>query len=709
MAQNESEAEQYVRKATELRTDGRVEEAILAARKATSLAPDSANAWWQLAMAQEVKDGLAASIPALRKTMEFAPTFAPGWCQLGWANKKTGQLNEAVGYYERALEEDSEHVRTLKLYAEALKERDFSGDKQKRTDAYKSLRDLNELDSDGYFALAYALSEMGEDLGAAKAYEVYASLEATATGYNNLGVAYSRLGRKLDAADAYRFAMLLDETLELPKSNLPKLLPPLQQLRSQVLAHGKSYLDQDNWYKNYINPLELLGINDWDEVKDDPKALQKRKKALYHEIELEEGRISWVPGLTLDKSTAMAACEQLSETQRFSNHKAVFARNALMRFLTRGDLEHFLIEEDNPEDFGSGQFPVIWEDKDYVAWVGPMFAAQYDLVLSKALEKGHLDVLQCLFHGRRVVSSAQEDRCFEGARRLLSRLMEPLHKLSKSSDNKVKVRLSDVQGALQSNGLDKLLAALPAEFRDLSVDAFDCIRNITVNTWNATYDAEVALGILKLSETVAQVSPATKHHYDEDLKKLNEKLAESKKDEAHLNFKDKALAITKAGVSFGAQRMAPNEIVAVRWGLVYTSNSPPTARFNIVFTDRQGAVIDVNWSSTQIDEQKKLWGTLVDALFAYLIDDIKSNFMSSLRGPYGVTVGGLKVTEQGVEFVVDGWFSNKKTICPWNRLQSEISNGNVIVSDPLERKARAEIPLSSTDNGFFLHLLSQKS
>jgi hypothetical protein len=524
-----------------------------------------------------------------------------------------------------------------------------------------------------------------------------------------MGVAYSNLGRKLDSADAYRFAMLMDEKYETAKNNLLLVLPELQQLRSQVLARGKSYLEQDCWYKNYINPFELLGIDNVDEVKGDPKTLQRYKKALYHEIELEEGKVGWIPGLTLDKSTAMTVCEQLSDTIKFSKHKQVFQRDALMRFLARGDLEHFLVEEDNPEDVFSGQTPVICEDEDYVAWVGPMFAAQYDLVLSKALEKGNLDVIRCLFHGRRIVSPAQEDRCFEGARRLLSRLMEPLQKLSKSSDNKVKVRLSDVQGAVQSNGLDKLLAALPAEFRDLSVDAFDRIRNIAVNTWNSTYDAEVALAILKWGEPMAQVSPATKHHYEDDFKKLNEKLAEAKKDEAHLNFKDKALAITKAGVSFGHQKMVPYEIVAVRWGLVYTSNSPPTVRFNIVFTDRSGAVIDVNWSSTQIDEQKKLWGTLVDALFAYLIDDIKGNFMSSLRGPNGVTVGGLKVNEQGVEFVVDGWFSNKKTICPWNRLRSEISNGNVIVSDPLERKARAEIPLSSTDNGFFLHLLAKKS
>ncbi len=40
-----------VQKAVEMREAGRIEEAIIAARGASKVAPDDANTWWQLALA----------------------------------------------------------------------------------------------------------------------------------------------------------------------------------------------------------------------------------------------------------------------------------------------------------------------------------------------------------------------------------------------------------------------------------------------------------------------------------------------------------------------------------------------------------------------------------------------------------------------------------------------------------------------------------
>ena len=46
-----SPAEEFIKKAVEHRENDRLDEAIIAARRATALDPDSANAWWQLALA----------------------------------------------------------------------------------------------------------------------------------------------------------------------------------------------------------------------------------------------------------------------------------------------------------------------------------------------------------------------------------------------------------------------------------------------------------------------------------------------------------------------------------------------------------------------------------------------------------------------------------------------------------------------------------
>ena len=87
-----SAADDLVKKAVELREAGRIDEAIIAARRATSIDPDDANTWWQLGLAIFEKDGAAAAIGHFKKTVELAEGFAYGWHRLGAAYKKTGAV-----------------------------------------------------------------------------------------------------------------------------------------------------------------------------------------------------------------------------------------------------------------------------------------------------------------------------------------------------------------------------------------------------------------------------------------------------------------------------------------------------------------------------------------------------------------------------------------------------------------------------------------
>ena len=89
-------AEEFVKKAVEHRENGRLDEAIIAARRATALDPESANSWWQLGLAVTDKEGYGAALSPLKKTVELTPSFAYGWHRLGLAYKKTGQTDEAV-------------------------------------------------------------------------------------------------------------------------------------------------------------------------------------------------------------------------------------------------------------------------------------------------------------------------------------------------------------------------------------------------------------------------------------------------------------------------------------------------------------------------------------------------------------------------------------------------------------------------------------
>jgi hypothetical protein len=252
------------------------------------------------------------------------------------------------------------------------------------------------------------------------------------------------------------------------------------------------------------------------------------------------------------------------------------------------------------------------------------------------------------------------------------------------------------------------LHLLPAEFTDTHSLVYASLRSISISIYSSQSDAEAAKSVIELGRFATKKSPVIAHQFEEDLKVLSEKIQEEKAKEAHLTVSKKTLDITKAGVSYDGKKISPSDIAAARWGIVFTSNSPRAARFSIGFKDKFNNEINISWSSTQIDYQKKLWGGLVDATLHYLLDDLIVNFKKRLDDGQQTFVGPLSVTSSGVEFEIDGWFSKKKVFCPWGRLSTDIENGSLIVRDPSEKKARVDLSLETVDNAFVLHFLASK-
>jgi tetratricopeptide (TPR) repeat protein len=100
--------DELLKKATELRQEGRLDEAILSARRATSLSPETANAWWQLALAVAQKDSQSAAIEYFKKTVEISEGFAYGWHRLGNAYAELKKTDHAIESWEMACGIDEE-------------------------------------------------------------------------------------------------------------------------------------------------------------------------------------------------------------------------------------------------------------------------------------------------------------------------------------------------------------------------------------------------------------------------------------------------------------------------------------------------------------------------------------------------------------------------------------------------------------------------
>jgi hypothetical protein len=639
---------------------------------------------------------LSSALECFKKTTELAPSFAEGWCQLGFAYQKTGQLDEAIEHYEIGLLQDDEHVRTLKLLAPALKSRGRTGDDERRLEVLNKLHEIEELDDSERFDLAYSLNENKEYHKAQRVYEEHYLSSPTPATANNLGVTHDRQGRHLDALDCYRIAARGEPSSERYQNNLKQTLDKLSAREKSVLSN-LHLLDSSDWYRNYINPYVLMGFED-DIDTTDIKAIQKQKKALYQEIKLEDGKISWLNNHVVDSSAAMDICEKLNDDEYAAVQYEIYENASLCDFLMTGNLQYFLSKERPNEGYFQLKFQLSEEFLDAVSGI---FAAQFDMVLCKALEQKNLAAVQCLLGGRRLIKDEDADACFAGARRLIERMLEPIKDLADKAENS-KVDVRAAMAACSRDSINILLSILPTEFIELQREYYGYLFTLSKEIYRDESGVEEALKIIELAAPIALVCVDVNDRLTDAKKQLNELLAKEKEKEIHFTFGNKKLDITKNGVEYGGIRIGEKEVRALRWGIVFVSNSPRTAEFSVGISSLNGREIIVSWRSSDIEPQRKLWERIINGIFEYLFDSAYDSFKASMNKAGQITLGGVDMNNRGATFTYDGWFSKKSHFAPWSQIQHEVENGELVLQDKAEKKAVARISLESNWNAVVL-------
>ena len=816
-----SPAEDLIKKAVELRENGQIDEAIIAARRATAMDLDNANGWWQLGLAVVKKDGAAAAIPHFKKTVELADGFSFGWHQLGAAYKETGMLDDAIASWKMALKNNEDRVDSLRALVDAYGERKLDSDEESLFGILVLLDGKGEIDSSDLNTLGIGYHKKKDFHKAINCYRRYVATHESAIGYFNLGLALSspEISQYADAVDAWRQALATDSKYENAQKQLDRFLPRILRLRNRIIEEGGELIKVDQRYLNYVNPFELLNLTKIESPFDlDMKTIQKSKKSLLQEIELEDGMVEWVPGLRIDKSRAIKISDELTDENDRYWHHVIFENKPLLDFMSRGDVRHFLVDdEESPINVikNINEWPGEFE-----TLVGESFAAQFDLILTKAIEKRDVDLIEAILDGRRWVFPEQEDRCFEGGIRQLVRMIEPLRKAAEHSET-VKPSFDDIRATLAKGSMGKIIGMLPISFQAIQHEAAGLIRSISIDANNHHDDAGLAKKIISLGKTLAGKSSsfllkieddekifdgnieaekkkqevlridrlleslrqaaekserfkprvesireilargnlattlmalpselqrfqdeaaslirgisidAYNHHDDADLAKeildlgipllnrssnllgkicedmntINEHIKNESKDEAFLTYQDASYSITRKVVTFGNQKILVADVKTLRWGITVShSGTVATYAFTFAVGGRGSNVLMLSWSAYKdLDAQRALFKKFVDASFAYLLPNIINLIKKDLNGNQIINFGTAQVSRHGITFTIEGWFSNKQEICPWNRLKSKIENGEAVITDISNSKCKIALPLATVDNAFALH------
>jgi len=516
--------DELIEKSKDQRKRNRLDEALISARAAVDADQENAEAWWQLGLSRLALDDSEKALPALRMTVELAPNFAYGWCRLGKTLLELGNEQEAKSAFEKAIGlEEYEEDALLPLADIYEKENNRSQDTLE-IDTLQKIDEIDKLDSFMLNRLGNLYYRNSSYYEAIKYWRRNVSLYGSRASRFNIGLAYSKpsISQLADAIDTWRLTLKYYPDYEFPSQEIAKFLPGVIDRNNKSRKIAETILSNDQWFSFYINPFKLINADDSLDIDDfDPKTIISLKSALLTEIDLEDGMVEWMSGLVIDKSKAISLCEELNDETKKEWHWAVFSYKPLLDFLHKGSYEHFFVDEFNSP---LAIVDSLESDQDFCDWLSIPFSKQFDLVLTKTLDAitsspidNELNLLKCLLDGRRWVSIAYEDKCFENSRRAINELLVPLREISGISEEKA-ISLKEINYIIENKKIAGILNLLPVYFNDYRDEAVSLIHNIAINCSNLT----IAQSILELTNLFDYKSVSLDERLKQDFHFLKE-------------------------------------------------------------------------------------------------------------------------------------------------------------------------------------------
>lgn len=720
-----------VQEARDLIAEGKRAAAVELLAEATAKNPDDEVAWQELTLASSHNGQHADTIRYCTEAVKHHPRSDWLWRQLAHALISDSRLDEAEEALDAAWRLNPKAPFLWRYLADLHKARNDTGEE---IAALEHLHTQGTANTHDLIRLGNLYFNSKRDFGRAiQVYRHATAVGSSAVAYYNLGLVFSNpeVSQDLDAADAYRRALEVQPDYALAKQQLDETATKLRPLMQRARDEANGVVPPDHHFQFYINPIELLRLDA--SIDSDPehvKQIQRARKQLLHEIELNDGLVGWMENLAIDKSHALSLVDELHDETRLCVH-AIIHRNApLRRFLTHGDIDHFLYSE---PAFVLGAQPLdeVWDALDddtsgFREFLSKPFARQYDFILSKAIDQHKLAVIEVMFDGRRWVEPEDEEICFRGA-------LQRVRSIVQEADARRAVRgrpsLRSLESWLDDGSIVEIFNLLPsAYFRDEQIHLVATIREMAVDCWNQHSDSELSAALLNLCKRFRFKSAELNKQLEQDSAAVKQIITETRQHSfsAHVRRGIPA-SITSAGAECNGIRLAPDEVEAIRWGeYVRTVNGIESEHSFSIVLRGQTRSVEIAWGkrgilrsvgdvfskrggTTPIDElgiagQQEMFRRAVNAVLHFIAPALLSKVVERMRVDRPMSVGQCVLSFAGIGFRT-GFFRPTDRLVPWSQAAVSIQSGQVAVCDRRDRKAMTAMSMLDTDNAVLLPML----
>jgi len=239
---------------------------------------------------------------------------------------------------------------------------------------------------------------------------------------------------------------------------------------------------------NFVNPFELLDV-----AEADAAAIKKAKRRKLAEFDLSDDGMIEVGNQKVTKSDFIRVTDELDSNDKAEFYLFVKNNPRLNAFLTNGDTSFFTNYRQES----------IYSDADFVNFISPYFAQQYNKVLLEAYQNDNIPLLKKIVANPPLVNNRDTEKAHKGLSQFLKNIEEELHEIRTEIDNEESYYDEDTVGELNTDLREKankdLINILPTYFQAQRNEIAQKVRNISVAVFNGLNNADVAFQIISYS------------------------------------------------------------------------------------------------------------------------------------------------------------------------------------------------------------------
>jgi protein O-GlcNAc transferase len=247
---------------------GRMDEAIVAYKRALILKPDFAEAYNNMGVILREQGKLDEAIAAYDRALSIKPDFAEAYNNMGVTLQEQGKLDEAIAAYNKALILKPDYADTYNNIGATLREQGRLGE---AIAAYDRALSIKPGYVDAYNNMGNALKDQGKLEEAIAAYNKALILKpSNAEAYNNMGVTLQEQGKLDEAIAAYNKALILRPDYAKAYNNMGVTLQEQGKLDEAIAAYDRALSIKPDYADARSERLFQLGhICDWSAIEAD--------------------------------------------------------------------------------------------------------------------------------------------------------------------------------------------------------------------------------------------------------------------------------------------------------------------------------------------------------------------------------------------------------------------------------------------------------